>query len=62
MSNTTKWEHLGEAGPHENHRLHADAMSDVWCVECAEWLTDDEADEAWPMDDGGHHDNTQYGG
>jgi hypothetical protein len=44
-----KWEHIGEKGKHEGHQLYADDMQDVHCIECGECLTDDEAEEAWPV-------------
>lgn len=42
------WEHIGDAGPHAGHHLHADDMQDVHCLECERCLTDAEADIAWP--------------
>jgi hypothetical protein len=42
------WEHVGEAGDHMGHHLHADRMQDVHCLECDCVLSDDEAGEAWP--------------
>jgi hypothetical protein len=44
------WEHVGEAGDHIGHHLHADAMQDVHCLECDSILSDDEEAEAWPTE------------
>ena len=51
MTDDSRWEQLGHAGPHEDHRLHADDMSDVHCLECGTVLDDEEAAEAWPVDE-----------
>ena len=42
------WEQLGHTGSHTGHHLHADDMQDVYCCECARFLSDEEAAEAWP--------------
>ena len=44
------WEHIGEEGWHAGHHLAADDMQDVYCCDCGEWLDDDAADVAWPVD------------
>lgn len=45
-----RWDHVGESGEHEGHWLSSDDSQDVWCATCQRWLTDAEADQAWPVD------------
>lgn len=51
-----RWERRGEAGVHRDHRLHADEMGDVWCLDCfapdqsSHALSDREALRAWPTE------------
>lgn len=43
------WERLGD-GRHGGHHLHADGQQRVYCHECAAWLSERDAETAWPID------------
>ena len=45
------YQHIGDAGTHQNHRLVADDMQDIWCQDCRIWLADAEAKIGWPIED-----------